>query len=259
VGIDNDLYDRLSDSWWDENGVLNLLRVALNPPRFSYFSEVMSGPLHFDPRGKTALDVGCGGGLLAEEFASLGCKVTGLDHSLASLKAARRPADSGNLEIRYLAAAGERIPFEAVSFDIVYCCDVLEHVSDLDRVISEISRVLKPNGVFFFDTLNRTLKSRLVAIKLWQDWKWAAFMPPNLHVWNMFIKPRELTEIMRSCGMTTGEVVGIAPRAGAYKMLALLRKRKKGLISQVEMANEIQLSKSRDTSVSYMGYATKSH
>ena len=214
MGIDNDLYDRLSDSWWDEDGVLNLLRVAMNPPRFGYFSEVLSSVLHADPHGKTALDVGCGGGLLAEEFAALGCTVTGLDPSLASLKAAGTHAEKQKLDISYLAALGERIPFENASFDIVYCCDVLEHVTDLDKVISEIARVLKPDGVFFFDTLNRTLKSRLVAIKLWQDWKWTRFMPRNLHVWEMFIKPRELSDIMRSCGMATGEVVGIAPQAG---------------------------------------------
>ena len=259
MGIDNDLYDRMSDSWWDENGVLNLLRVAMNPPRLGYLNEVLSGALHLDPRGKRALDVGCGGGLLAEEFAALGCAVTGLDPSRASLKAARSHAAQHNVDICYLAATGERIPFEDSSFDIVLCCDVLEHVSDLDRVISEISRVLKPDGVFFFDTLNRTLKSWLVAIKLVQDWKWTSFMPPNLHVWEMFIKPQELTGIMRSCGMTTAEVVGISPQARPYQMLGLLRKRKKGLISLAEMASQTRMGKSLDTSISYMGYATKRH
>jgi hypothetical protein len=75
----------------------------------------------------------------------------------------------------------------------------------------------------------------------------------------MFIKPRELSDIMRACGMATAEVVGIAPEAGSYKMLRLLRKRRKGLISQVEMARQIRLSKSKDISVSYMGYATRRH
>jgi len=257
VGIDNELYDRHSDSWWDENGFLNLLRVAMNPPRFGYFKEVLTGALHIDPRGKTALDVGCGGGLLAEEFAAIGCVVTGVDPSRASLKAARSHAEPQDLDVCYLAAAGEQIPFHDASFDIVYCCDVLEHVADLDRVISEISRVLRPEGVFFFDTINRTLKSRLVAIKVWQDWKWSRIVPPNLHVWEMFIRPCELKDIMRSCGMAAAEFVGISPEAGPGKMLGLLIKRKKGIISQAEMARGVKLVKSRDLSISYMGYARK--
>src|SRR5215831_9947274 len=77
-----------------------------------------------------------------------------------------------------------------------FCCDVLEHVRDLPKVISEISRVLKPGGVFCFDTLNRTFLSKLVAIKIWQEWKRWAFMPPNLHVWEMFIKPDELKALL---------------------------------------------------------------
>ncbi len=78
--IDNDVYNRLADTWWDENGLLNILKAAVNPWRVPYFQRILA-ELRIDPKGKRALDVGCGGGLLAEEFASMGFAVTGIDPS----------------------------------------------------------------------------------------------------------------------------------------------------------------------------------
>ena len=86
--VDNQLYDTMADSWWDESGVLHFLR-GINPARFGYMRRILIDELGIDPRGKRTLDVGCGGGLLAEEFARLGCAVTGVDPSEKSLAAAR--------------------------------------------------------------------------------------------------------------------------------------------------------------------------
>jgi 2-polyprenyl-6-hydroxyphenyl methylase / 3-demethylubiquinone-9 3-methyltransferase len=129
---------------------------------------------------ESALDVGWGGGTLAEEFAATGFRVTGVDPSEKSLAPARQHAQSIGWPIDDQKGSGESIPFPDDTYPVVYCCDVLEHVRDLPKVMGEIYRVTKPGGVFFFDTLNRTLISKLVAIKIWQEWKSTAFMPPRL-------------------------------------------------------------------------------
>src|SRR4051795_8092603 len=99
--IDNGVYDRLAEGWWDENGVLHFLRTGMNPGRFGYFREVLVERLGRNPRGLATLDIGCGGGLLAEEFAGLGCRVTGIDPSAASVAAARAHAADAGLDIEY--------------------------------------------------------------------------------------------------------------------------------------------------------------
>ena len=100
--VDNELYNRLSSTWWDENEPLNLLRTSINPGRFGYFRDVLIKQLKIDPRGKKTLDVGCGGGILAEEFARLGCHVIGIDPSAASLATARAHAQQAGLDIDVL-------------------------------------------------------------------------------------------------------------------------------------------------------------
>jgi 2-polyprenyl-6-hydroxyphenyl methylase/3-demethylubiquinone-9 3-methyltransferase len=194
--IDNDLYNEQADIWWDENGSMHLLKSSVNPVRAGYFRRVLDEVFKFESRGWQALDVGCGGGLLAEEFAGMGFRVTGIDPSEQSLATARKHAQSVGLAIDYRHGAGETIQFADDTFPIVYCCDVLEHVRDLPKVIREIYRVTKPGGIFFFDTLNRTFVSKLVAIKIFQEWQSTAFMPPRLHEWRMFIRPDELRRLL---------------------------------------------------------------
>ena len=121
----------------------------------------------------------------------------GIDPSASSLATARTHAQQAGLDIDYRVGVGENIPFADESFEIVYSSDVLEHVNGLEKVIAEIARVLKPGGVFLYDTINRTFPSKLVMIKLVQEWKSTSFMPPNLHDWNAFIKPRELLTLMK--------------------------------------------------------------
>src|SRR6185437_10641385 len=100
-----------------------------------------------DPRGKVSVDIGCGGGLLAEEMARMGATVIGIDPSPNSLATARAHAAERGLVIDYRLGTGEDLPLQDASADIVYCVDVLEHVHDLDKVISETARVLKPGGL----------------------------------------------------------------------------------------------------------------
>ena len=255
--VDNELYNRLSSTWWDENEPLNLLRTSINPGRFGYFRDVLTKQLNIDPRGKKVLDVGCGGGILAEEFARLDCQVIGVDPSASSLATARAHAQQVGLDIDYRVGVGEDLPFADDSFEIVYCSDVLEHVNDLEKVISEIARVLKPGGTFLYDTINRTFPSKLVMIKLLQEWKSTSFMPPNLHDWSAFIKPRELLALMTRCGLDNRELTGLKPANNPLAMTILMRQRKRGKISLYDMGSRMRFQQSRDTSILYMGYAIK--
>jgi 2-polyprenyl-6-hydroxyphenyl methylase/3-demethylubiquinone-9 3-methyltransferase len=256
--VDNELYDRLSDTWWSDQGTLSLLRTGLNPIRFPWLRRTLTETLGRDPRGLRVLDVGCGGGLLAEEFARIGCQVTGIDPSSRSLEAARAHAAASGLEIDYRPASGERLPFENGSFATVYCCDVLEHVDDVKATIGEIARVLESGGVFLYDTINRTLRSRLVMIKLMQEWDATRCMEPNLHDWSMFIKPAELRSHLESAGLRpSDEIVGIAPAAKPPSLVKALRARRKGAIDFAELGRRVALRESRDRSILYAGYALK--
>jgi 2-polyprenyl-6-hydroxyphenyl methylase / 3-demethylubiquinone-9 3-methyltransferase len=254
--VDNAVYDRLADSWWDEGGFLHAL-AALNPARFGYMRRVLIEELGLKPAGLEVLDVGCGGGLLAEEFARLGCAVTGVDPSERSLDSARAHAIDQGLPIRYQCARGEALPFADQSFDLVYCCDVLEHVSDLGQVIAETARVLRPGGTYFYDTINRTPLSRLLMIKLLQEWRWTALMPSRLHEWEMFIRPAELRQQLERHGLVPGGLTGLRPRANALRLIRTLRQRKRGLLSYAAAVGEMDLGESPDISVSYIGYARK--
>jgi 2-polyprenyl-6-hydroxyphenyl methylase/3-demethylubiquinone-9 3-methyltransferase len=235
MAVDKTVYDRMADGWWEE------LIVELG----------------LTPVGLQALDIGCGGGLLAEEFARLGFAVMGVDPSEESLAAARRHAASQGLAIEYQCAMGEALPFADESFHVVYCCDVLEHVSALQQVIAETARVLRPGGTFLYDTINRTPQSWLIVIKLLQEWRWSGLMPPRLHDWHMFVRPAELQRELEQHGLVPGGLTGLKPRANPLHLIRALRRRKQGLLSYAEAMREMDLGESPDTSVSYIGYARK--
>jgi 2-polyprenyl-6-hydroxyphenyl methylase/3-demethylubiquinone-9 3-methyltransferase len=227
----------------------------MNPVRYGYFKRRLE-ELHLT--GKAVLDVGCGGGFLAEEFARDGFAVTGIDPAARSIEAARQHAADNNLAIDYHVGKGEALPFSDASFDIVACCDVLEHVDDLSLVISEVARTLKPGGVFCYDTVNRTWLSNLVAIKISQDWSFTSWTQPNVHVWEKFIKPAELIAVMNRCGLANQELRGISSRKNPLALLASLRALKKGRLSNQGLAAAFALGESEDLKISYMGYALRS-
>jgi 2-polyprenyl-6-hydroxyphenyl methylase / 3-demethylubiquinone-9 3-methyltransferase len=257
MSVDNEIYNQHAETWWSEDGLLHFLKTAIQPARFGYFERILTQVLQLSPQGRSLLDVGCGGGILAEDFARLGCQVTGVDPSAPSLDAARQHAEQAGLRITYRQSGGEALPFGDATFDIVCCCDVLEHVDDVDAVIAEIARVLRPGGVFFYDTINRTVRSRLIAIKVLQEWEWSSFMPPGLHDWSMFIKPEELEAILERKGLRPQQVVGIVPERHPLGLLKALRDRKKRKITLGELGRLLRSRVGKDTSVSYMGYAIK--
>lgn len=254
--VDNEIYNQAADIWWDEHQPLNAIRTAINPARIAYFTRILRD-LGVNPAGKTVVDIGCGGGLFAEEFARLGAHVIGVDPSAASLATARSHAAAAGLPIDYREGSGEHLPLADASVDIACCVDVLEHVSDLDAVIAETARVLRPGGVYLYDTINRTRTSRLVMIKLFQEWRLTAWMPPNLHSWEQFITPSELNAALGRHELAGRDVVGIAPGVKPPQLLRMLRQLRKGRMSYGEFGHRAQFVVTGDTRVSYAGFATK--
>jgi 2-polyprenyl-6-hydroxyphenyl methylase/3-demethylubiquinone-9 3-methyltransferase len=254
--IDNDIYDRMGGSWWDEGSPLCLLQ-GITPGRFAYFRDVLTRQQAIAMGGRRALDIGCGGGFLAEAFTALGCHVTGVDPSPVSIGAARAHAAAGGLRIDYRVGSGEHLPARDSAFDFAYCCDVLEHVSDVERVISETARVLRPGGLYLFDTINRTLRSRLLAINAMQRWPLTRVIDAEVHDWGMFIKPAELAGVLERHGLKIGEITGLGPRAGLPAIVAGFIAARRGRITYGEFGRRLEMGQVTSTAVSYMGFATR--
>lgn len=254
--VDNTIYDQAGDIWWDERQPLNVIRTALNPARMSYLRALLAGR-EIDLAGKVIVDVGCGGGLFAEELAGLGGQVIGVDPSAASIATAREHASQAGLDIDYRAGSGEQLPVHDAQADMVCCVDVLEHVADLDAVIGETARVLRPGGLYLFDTINRTRLSKLVMIKLCQDWAATAWMPPGLHDWNQFITPGELEHALTRHNLQACDVTGMAPGVAPPALVRLLRQLKKGRISHADFGRRAAFTLTRDLRITYVGHAVK--
>jgi 2-polyprenyl-6-hydroxyphenyl methylase/3-demethylubiquinone-9 3-methyltransferase len=134
---------------------------------------------------------------------------------------------------------------------------VLEHVSDVDRVISETARVLKPGGLYLFDTINRTAKSKFLTVKLMQDWPLTRVVDAAIHDWDMFIKPAELAGLLARHGLTVGEITGLGPRASVPAVLGGFIAARRGRITYGEFSRRLDIGQVASTAVSYMGFAVK--
>ena len=258
MSMDNEVFDNDAELWWSENSHCTLLH-SIVPARLDYLRQIFTQRLQRPLRGATVLDIGCGGGLFAEEVAKLGCQVIGIDPSARSIEIAKQHAKKMRLPITYRVASGEKIPFDDNTFDMVFCCDVLEHVRDVSDVIAESARVLKAGGIYMYDTINRTLFSKFIMITLIQ--KWLKIVPPNLHDWETFIKPKELDVLMRRYGLAPRDMVGLIPRMDPVmniKRLCQIPKLKRGEMTYAEFGRGMVYQKKRFLkSINYMGYALK--
>jgi 2-polyprenyl-6-hydroxyphenyl methylase / 3-demethylubiquinone-9 3-methyltransferase len=202
----NDLtiYDKVAEDWWSDD--VRWVRTLKNlvPGRLVWFDR------HIDWQGKDVLDLGCAGGFMAEALARRGARVTGIDPAAIAIDAARRHARQEGLRIGYDVGVGEALPYDADGFDAVVCVDVLEHVTDLNKVMSEVTRVLRPGGLFLFDTINRNPVARLATITIAEDL--LRLLPRGTHDPALFIKPRELCQAMQGAGLVPGPVTGLGPR-----------------------------------------------
>lgn len=187
-------YDQQAAQWWNETATIFPLS-KLNPLRFEYFDRVIP-----QWQGLRVLDVGCGGGYTCEFLAQRGAMVTGIDRPAACIEAAQCHAEAMGLTIDYQVGMGETIPFEDDCFDVVVCVDVLEHVKSPAATVTEIGRVLKPEGLFCFDTINRTWQSRWLMIWLLEDV--LRQIPRGIHDWHKFVTPKELCELLMQAGFS---------------------------------------------------------
>ena len=202
----NDLtiYDDVADQWWSDD--IRWVRTLRNmvPGRLRWFDRFM------DWDGAAVLDLGCAGGFMAEEMTTRGARVTGIDPAADAVAAARARAAQVGQDIRYDVGVGEELPYDGGGFDAVVCVDVLEHVADLDRVLAEVARVLRPGGLFLFDTINRNPLARFATITMAEDV--LRLLPKGTHDPAMFIKPAELVRGLEGAGLVPGPMTGLGPR-----------------------------------------------
>ena len=202
----NDLtiYDAVAEQWWSDE--IRWVRTLKNlvPGRLKWMDR------QIDWAGKDVLDLGCAGGFMAEALHARGARVTGIDPAAQAIAAARAHAAQAGHDIRYAVGHGEALPHADASFDAVVCVDVLEHVQDLPRVLAETARVLRPGGLFLFDTINRNWLSRLATITIAEDI--LRLLPRGTHDPALFIKPSELRAGLERVGLEPGRFTGLGPR-----------------------------------------------
>lgn len=209
--VNNDFYRTLGERWYEaEDDPVALLR-ALTRLHVPWISERIGDE-------KKVLDVGCGAGLLSNELARRGHDVTGIDLAEPALEVAASRDRTGR--VRWVAGDAADLPFSTGAFDVVCAMDVLEHVEDPSRVVGEIARVLRPGGLFFFHTLDRTPLSWLVAIKGVEIF--VRNVPTDMHVLRSCVRPKELRAYCEAHDIDVDEIVGCMPRIRApfFRMLA---------------------------------------
>ena len=196
-----DKFAAIADSWWDPAGDFKPLHV-INPLRANYINQTIS------LNGLKVLDVGCGGGLLAEAFESMGASVSAIDVTEANIEVAKLHAKKTGKTISYMMTRAEDLAIkEPESFDVVACLEVIEHVPDPGQLIDACAKLLKPKGAMFLSTLNRNPRSFVTAI-LGAEYIFN-ILPKGTHEWNKFIKPSELEKYMRTAGIKLKESKGM--------------------------------------------------
>lgn len=201
----NDLtiYDDAASGWWSDDIRWVRILKKMVPGRLKWFDR------HVDWAGRAVLDLGCAGGFMAEALARRGATVTGIDPAEKAIAAAREHARDEGLSITYDVGTGEDMTYGDATFDAVVCVDVLEHVQDLDRVLTNVARVLRPGGLFLFDTINRNPVSRFAAITMAEDA--LRLLPRGTHDPDKFITPAELEAGLDRAGLALRGTTGLAP------------------------------------------------
>jgi 2-polyprenyl-6-hydroxyphenyl methylase / 3-demethylubiquinone-9 3-methyltransferase len=197
------IYDEAACSWWTEE--IRWIRTLHNmvPARLAYFDRLT------DWTGKAVLDLGCAGGFMAEAICDRGARVSGIDPSQRAISAAIAHATMTGRAINYTVGVGEALPYESASHDIVVCVDVLEHVKSVPRILAEVARVLRPDGLFLFDTINRNPLATFAAVTLAE--KVLRILPRGAHDPARFIRPSDLRSNLHAAGLRVGRFVGLGP------------------------------------------------
>ncbi|WP_205479157.1 bifunctional 2-polyprenyl-6-hydroxyphenol methylase/3-demethylubiquinol 3-O-methyltransferase UbiG [Sphingomonas arenae] len=202
-------FGALAGDWWDPKGKSAMLH-RLNPVRLGYIRDWIDQHWHLDERtlrplsGKSALDVGCGAGLLCEPLARLGAEVTGVDAAPELIAAAREHAAGQGLAITYRACGVEEVEGQ---FDLVTAMEVIEHVASPIAFLRSLAERLAPDGLLLLSTPNRTAWARLLTITLAEGF---GQIPRGTHDYDMFISPEGMTKLMGDAGLKVLDMEGIA-------------------------------------------------
>jgi 2-polyprenyl-6-hydroxyphenyl methylase / 3-demethylubiquinone-9 3-methyltransferase len=205
-------FAKLAAEWWDTKGPFAPLH-RINPTRLTYIRDQLCTHFGRDPKaapslsGLTVLDIGCGGGLVAEPLTRLGAHVTGIDPAPETIEAAKTHSQGAGLDIAYRAATAEELAGEGQQFDAVLLLEVVEHVPDVPAFLKRLAPLVKPGGVMILSTLNRTLKAYALAIvgaELVLRW-----VPVGTHQWERFVRPEELKSALSAAGLTPGGTKGM--------------------------------------------------
>jgi 2-polyprenyl-6-hydroxyphenyl methylase / 3-demethylubiquinone-9 3-methyltransferase len=211
-------FARLSSQWWDARGPMAALH-RLNPVRLGYIRDRTAAHFDRDPTrldslaGLRILDIGCGGGILSEPLARLGAAVVGADPAESNVAAARHHAAQAGLAIDYRCTTAEALAEQDDVFDVVLAMEVVEHVADFNLFIDVSAALVKPGGLLFVATLNRTMKSFALAI-VGAEYilRW---LPRGTHQWDKFITPDELELAIEQSGLRVVDETGVI-----YNLLA---------------------------------------
>ncbi|MEM9049852.1 MAG: bifunctional 2-polyprenyl-6-hydroxyphenol methylase/3-demethylubiquinol 3-O-methyltransferase UbiG [Pseudomonadota bacterium] len=201
---DQTIYNAAADRWWTDAPRWVRALHSMVPARLAWFDQFL------DWKGADILDLGAAGGFMSEALHDRGARVTGIDPAAQAIAAATAHArQTGRETIRYDVGVGEALPYQDRRFDAVVCVDVLEHVTDLAKVLAETARVLKPGGWFLFDTINRNPLARLVTVTLAE--RLLGVLPRGTHDPAMFIRPAELRVQLAAQGLAPGPMTGFGP------------------------------------------------
>lgn len=206
-------FSAIAAEWWDPAGKFAPLH-KFNPVRLRFVRDEATAHFGRDSRslrpfeGLSLLDIGCGGGLLSEPMARLGFAVTGADASERNIGTARAHAAQSGLEIDYRATTAEALAAEGRSFDVVLNMEVIEHVADVTAYLNACTALVKPGGLTFVATLNKTLKSLALA-KIGAEYV-LGWLPRGTHDWNRFIAPAELRRSLEETGLTILKTQGVS-------------------------------------------------
>ncbi|MEI2387357.1 bifunctional 2-polyprenyl-6-hydroxyphenol methylase/3-demethylubiquinol 3-O-methyltransferase UbiG [Breoghania sp. JC706] len=205
-------FSAMADDWWDPTGKFRPLH-KFSPVRLSYIKEHVSA--HFgrksdDPtafKGLRFLDIGCGGGLLCEPMTRLGAEVVGVDPSPVNIKVASLHAERSGLEIDYRSTTAEELAASGERFDVVLNMEVVEHVSDVPTYLASCAELVKPGGLMFVATINRTLKAYALAIVAAE--RVLRWLPAGTHTYEKLVKPAEIEGPLGAAGMNIIERCGV--------------------------------------------------
>lgn len=216
-------FEQVASQWWDLNGDFKPLH-QVNPLRVQFISQHITQQDNIETNngfyGKQIIDVGCGGGILSESLAKLGANVTGIDMGTEPLNIATLHALESKLSINYQKiTAEEKVQESAGEFDVVTCMEMLEHVPEPESVIRACSTLVKPGGLIFFSTLNKSIKSYLLAILAAE--KLLKIVPDGTHDHDKFIRPSQLIGWAEESGLKCIDACGIHynPLTGNHKLI----------------------------------------